>query len=293
MFYDSMEEEVDPKVPYVKGNKINHKVERWLATHVERGGAKPFFLWVHYMDIHEPYVPEKEYVDRVDPNIHLSLDDMFRLFQEVLLKRDASEESKVHLLKKLYDAHVCEADDYVNALFGIVDQYNLKQDTVIIITTDHGDEFGEHGGLSHDDKMYSELIDIPLLIYEPHRDRAVMCEHLVSSIDIPPTIIHLFGLDPVETFEGHSLLPFDSYPQRGCFGEAIDQKSQKGGDIERDTYFYREEDLKAIYRAYNDSWEMYDLRNDPKELVNIVLSSTKAERLKNILKPRAKRWTGK
>jgi len=94
----------------------------------------------------------------------------------------------------------------------------------------------------------------------------------------------------VANFVGHSLLPLKDYPDNGVYGEAIDQHSKRGGDIDRDIYFYREKDLKIIYRANLDSWEMYDLALDPKEQSNIVDTSPEADRLKAILKPRARRW---
>ena len=292
VFYDSMEDEVEPRMPYVRGNIVNQKAINWLSSYYKEGTKKPFFLWLHYMDVHEPYVPEKKYVDMIDPSVNLSQDEMYSLFENILLKRDVSDLGKVELLKKLYEMHVREVDDYVKEFFGILEKFGLLQDSVIIMTNDHGDEFNEHGGLSHDDKMYSELIDIPLLIYDPSRDKGEVCDTLVSNVDIPPTIIHLFGVGPVEKFEGHSLLPLEDYPVRGCFGEAIDQRSQRGGDIEKDIYFYREQDLKVIYRANLDRWEMYDLKEDPKELNNIVETSPTAEDLKSKLKPRVRRWLG-
>jgi len=292
VFYDSMEDEVEPRMPYVRGNIVNQKAINWLSSYYKEGTKKPFFLWLHYMDVHEPYVPEKKYVDMIDPSVNLSQDEMYSLFENILLKRDVSDLGKVELLKKLYEMHVREVDDYVKEFFGILEKFGLLQDSVIIMTNDHGDEFNEHGGLSHDDKMYSELIDTPLLIYDPGRDKGEVCDTLVSNVDIPPTIIHLFGVDPVEKFEGHSLLPLEDYPVKGCFGEAIDQRSQRGGDIEKDVYFYREQDLKVIYRANLDRWEMYDLKEDPKELNNIVETSPAAEDLKSKLKPRVRRWLG-
>jgi hypothetical protein len=86
------------------------------------------------------------------------------------------------------------------------------------------------------------------------------------------------------------MLPLENYPEKGVFGEAIDQKSQRGGDIEKDVYFYREQNLKVIYRADLDNWEMYDLKEDPKELNNIINTSSHADDLKNKLKPRVRRW---
>ena len=288
VFYDSMEDEVEPRVPYTRGNIVNQKAINWLSSYCKSETKKPFFLWLHYMDVHEPYIPEKKYIDMVDPSITIGQDEMYDMFQNVLLKRDVSDPAKVALLKKLYDIHVREVDTYFEEFLNCLGNLGLLENTVIIITNDHGDEFNEHGGLSHDDKMYSELIDMPLIIYGT--GETLVCDKLVSNIDIPPTIIHLFGLGPVEKFEGHSLLPLADYPEKGVYGEAIDQHSQRGGDLDKDIYFYREKDLKIIYRANLDSWEMYDLKEDPKELNNIVNTSPEAEIMKSKLKPRVRRW---
>ena len=293
VFYDSMEEEVDEKIPYIKGDVINGKVSEWLSSHSRGGGCKPFFLWLHYMDIHEPYIPERKFAEMLDPSIMFGQDEMYNLFENTLLKRDTSDPAKIYILRRLYDIHVREVDTYVQEFFGTLEKLDILKDTIVIITSDHGDEFGEHGGLSHDDKMYSELIDVPLLIYDPTKDKGEICDTVVSNIDLPPTIIHLFGLEPVEAFVGHSLLPLDNYPGNGVFGEAIDQHSQRGGDIEKDIYFYREGDLRIIHRANRDSWEIYDLRADPSELNNIVGTLQQAEELKNKLRPRVRRWLSK
>ena len=272
----------------MKGTVINAKVTEWLSSYSTAGDGKPFFLWLHYMDIHEPYIPERKYVDMVDSSITISQDEMYSLFENTLLKRDVSDPEKLTLLKKLYDIHVREVDTYVQDFFNTLERLGILKDSIIIITNDHGDEFNEHGGLSHDDKMYSELIDMPLIIYGG--DRSGICDTLVSNVDIPPTIVYLFGLDPVKKFEGLSLFPLDAYPEKGCFGEAIDQKAQRGGDIEKDSYFYREKDLKIICHAGVDRWELYDLKQDPNEANNIIDTSPAAEKLRSKLKPRIRRW---
>jgi len=287
-FYDSMEEDVSPRMPYIKGNVINAKVTEWLSSYSVAGDSKPFFLWLHYMDIHEPYAPEKKYVDMVDSSITISQDEMYSMFENTLLKRDVSNSEKVTLLKRLYDIHVREVDTYVQDFFNTLEKLGILKNSIVIITNDHGDEFNEHGGLSHDDKMYSELIDMPLIIYG--RDKNGTCDTLVSNVDIAPTIVYLFGLDPVKKFEGLSLFPLDAYPEKGCFGEAIDQKAQRGGDIEKDSYFYREKDLKIICHASVDRWELYDLKQDPNEVNNIIDTSPDAEKLRSKLKPRMRRW---
>jgi len=290
VFYDSMDADVSPEIPYIKGNEINSKVDEWLSSYTKEEEYKPFFLWVHYMDVHEPYVPERKYIDIVDSSISISQDGMFNLFKNVVLKRDVSNGKTIELLRKLYDAHVREADDYVKEFFGILEKLNLLKNSVIIMTSDHGDEFNEHGGLSHDGKMYSELIDMPLLIYDYDRVKCEIYDTLVSNIDISPTIVYLFGLKSVKDFEGHSLLPFGDYPRKGCFGEAIGKIGNKEKETDKPIYFYRENNLKIIYRESDDSWEMYNLKNDPKESNNIIDTSSMAREMKKKLKPRIRRW---
>lgn len=290
IFYDSMQDEVEQRIPYIRGNVINRKATQWLSYYAKEN-YNPFFLWLHYMDVHEPYMPEKKYVDMVDPSLTLSQDEMYSMFQDVLLKRDVSDPAKVQLLKRLYDIHVREIDCYFEEFLNHLKSLNILDETVIIVTNDHGDEFNEHGGLSHDDKMYSELLDMPLVIYGT--GESGRCDTVVSNIDIPPTIVQLFGLESVPEFEGHSLLPPKDYPDEGVYGEAIDQHSKRGGDIERDTYFYREQNLKIIYRAYKDTWEMYDLESDPKEKEDIIAKSPDSNRLKDKLMPRVRRWLNK
>ncbi len=293
VFYDSMEDEVDDKVPYIKAGEINNKVSTWLSSHIGGiAGYNPFFLWVHYMDVHEPYVPERKYVDMIDSSIRLNEKEMFWLFKDVLLKRDVSDKGVVELLRKLYCAHVREIDDGVREFFAILEKCNVLKDSLIIITSDHGDEFGEHGGLSHDGKMYSELVNVPLIIYEPSREKAEVYDTLVSLLDIPPTIVYLFGLNQVDVFEGCSLLPLEDYPTKGVFGEAVDKHGSTEKGEEKEVHYYCEDDLKIIYRERDDSWELYDLDADPKEINNIVETSSAAEEMKEKVRPRVKRYQG-
>jgi arylsulfatase A-like enzyme len=292
VFYDSMEEEVDPQIPYIRGPEIIRKIESWLDSYMKTE-SKPFFAWLHFMDVHEPYVPEPKYVELVDPTLSLSKSEMYGLFENTLLKRDVSDESKVTLLGKLYDAHVREVDVYVKKFFQILERLDLLKDSTVIITSDHGDEFNDHGSLSHDDKMYSELIDIPLLVFDPEINKKTVCNKLVSNVDIPPTILYLFGIKSEDRFQGHSLFPLEEYPEKGCFGEALFHEAGKGEDINKDAYFYREKDVKIIYRANIDEWEMFDLEKDPREQVNIIHASPEADRLKSILAARVRSWIRK
>jgi arylsulfatase A-like enzyme len=261
-------------------------VNRWLENRVRGESDQPFFLWLHYMDVHEPYVPEERYLERVDPSIDLSKRDMFRLFKEVILTRDVSDDKTVELLHQLYRAHVFEVDDYARELFGVLETHGVLEDSTVIVTTDHGEEFGEHGGLSHDGKFFSELVHVPLLIVNPPEAIGESCDTLVSGLDISPTIMGLFGLKPHDSYQGQPLYPLSSYSEKGCFGEAIGKLSHKVKETDRPAFYYQEGALKIMYRQEDDRWELYDLGKDPGEKNNIIDESTTAASLREKLQPR-------
>lgn len=290
LFYDSMDADVTDEVPYIKASEINRLTGDWLKK--QKKNDKPFFLWVHYMDVHEPYVPKDKYIQAIDPSISLTKQEMMSLFKETLLQRDISSPEKIELLKKLYHAHVLEVDDAFQELLDTLKETDFH-DTIIIITSDHGDEFGEHGGLSHDGKMYQELVHVPLLIYDPARTEGQVFDPLVSTLDIPPTITKLFHVDPPQAWHGRSLLPLEEYTSQGAFGEAIDKQGSREKGNEGEVHFYCYDHLKIIYYEESDSWELYDLDADPEEKNNIIHQNTLTEFMMKKIIPRIKRYEKK
>jgi len=283
VFYDSMddEEHISDHCPYIKGNLINDKVSEWLSSHVKGGpDYNRFFLWAHYMDVHEPYVPARKYIDQVDPSISLSDDEMFELFTKYVLPRDASDKEVVALLRKLYYAHVIEVDEYTKRFFEILEANDVLKDSIIIITSDHGDEFGDHGALSHDGKMYNELTNVPLLVYDPGLQQSEVTANEVSGVDVPPTVLHLFGLENEEGYYGKSMLPVALYGSKSAFGEAVGKLQHKMKPDDKPAYFVRSNNLKLIHREDIDSYELYDLEKDPGEKADIFDSSQEAGGLK-------------
>jgi phosphoadenosine phosphosulfate reductase len=289
-FFDSLEEDVDDDVPYITAEEINNKAAQWLERHCQNETYQPFFLWVHYMDVHEPYVPDRKYLEMVDDTIDLNAGQMLKLFSEKLLERDVSDQSVVAALKKLYCAQVRKVNDKVRHFFEILQTYGILKDTVVIIMSDHGDEFLDHGGLSHDGKMYAELVNVPLMIYEPDRNKKLVVDTVVSTIDISPTIIHLLGLDSVKEWKGSSLLPLDNYLSEGVFGEAIEKHGSHEKGSEKEVHYHRKDNLKIIYHEMDDSWELYDLEADPRELSNIINTSPQADGMKQQITPRVGRF---
>lgn len=291
-FYDSMEQDASPMSPFVKGDVINRLVDDWLSSSFSRGDGASLFLWCHYMDVHEPYIPEQEYINLIDSSVDLTKEEMFQLSEDVVLKRDVSDKETVNLLWKLYLSVVRQTDDHVRGFFQILEKHGLLDDSVVIVTTDHGEEFDDHGSLSHNGKMYAELIDTPMIIHNYRRGEVRVCDTLVSGLDIAPTIAYLFGLEPVKAFQGSSLLPLDRYPRGACYGEAIGKLAHRVQPTDEPVYYCRKNDIKIIYRAEEDSWKMFDLDSDPGEVNNVVHDSPLTQEMKDELRPRIEREAG-
>jgi arylsulfatase A-like enzyme len=107
---------------------------------------------------------------------------------------------------------------------------------------------------------------------------------------VSPTVAYLFGVESPRAFDGRSLLPLESYPAKGVFGEAVDKHGSEEKGEEKEVHYYLERNLKIIYHERDESWELYDLKEDPKESRNIVTSSPEAEALKNKIRPRVRRY---
>jgi arylsulfatase A-like enzyme len=281
VFYDSMSDDVTDMYPFIRGSGINDRVSGFLNNF---SFSRPLFLWVHYMDVHEPYIAEEDYLSKIDPSLKLSKEDMFSLFKDVILKRDISDPSTVETLKKLYMAKVEETDDYLRQLFDIFKSKGLLDSSTIIITSDHGDEFSEHGGLSHDGKMYKELIHVPFFVYDRSHTHTVI-DTPVSLINIPPTICAMMDAEPAPSFKGKSLYPFENVLPYALYGEAMGKLGHKEKDTDEPIYYMAEDGLKVIFRKDGSLWEAYDIKDDPEDKTDISskLTEDKKDRLNSFI----------
>lgn len=290
MFFDSMQDDVTDMYPFLRGNIINQKVETWLKGRNQQKKEKNLFIWVHYMDVHEPYIPEADLLNIIDPDVSMGKEEMFSLFKDIILPRDVSNPEKTQLLKKLYQAKVLEADGYLRELFGILDEHGILSESEIILTSDHGDEFGEHGGLSHDGKMYSELLNVPMYLFSKYRSEPIVYTKPVSGVDVSPTIASLFGLDIPDEFKGAPLLPLDGYHSEGRYAEAMDKQGHKEKETDQPIYTVNQSNKKIIYKSGVNEWELFNLAEDPWEKRNIFGDDEDSEFMKNLLLQKLKEY---
>jgi len=176
--------------------------------------GKPVFVFAHYFDPHYDYVPPAPYDTAFDPQYAGELDGrefftnpaISTLIREQpgLRNRHVSDRDLDHLFA-LYDGEVAWVDHHIGRLLDELTAQGVAEDTLVIVTADHGDEFFEHGGLGHRRTLYEEVIRVPLIVAWPRRlaPRAGV-RGLVVSQDVLPTVLELLDLRAPANITGSS-----------------------------------------------------------------------------------------
>ncbi len=259
---------------------VTEEALRFAGSHRD----EPFFLFVHYFDPHYDFIdhPEFSFLDPSQPYegpLHSAMDytDMLDLVPE-LGPRDAD------YLFNLYDSEIAFTDRSIGKLLDGLDELGLGDDTLILLTADHGEEFLERKTIGHGGSLFNELIRVPLIVrYPDYRPtpahpralwpeegwRGSVLETPVALIDLFPTVLDYLGIAPQGPLAGRSFLgenPSAEPTARTVFSET-------------DWGMYRAAitaDFKMIHRLTSGERFFYDLRNDPgeKETLTARLAET-------------------
>jgi arylsulfatase A-like enzyme len=250
-----------------------------------RNEDAPFFLWVHYMDVHYPYFARENVLLR--PLSFKEYISGYGIAYMAVCPTKALKktvEKNLDLTKKLYLDGVSYVDGQIKEIVDLLKQKKIYDNSVLIITSDHGDEFLEHGSGSHQNKLYNELLKVPLLIKIPGKEPGKN-ESAVSLVDLPPTICDLAGVETDAYFKGKNLfINNENVPvfsetgfgkKRTRYAGKIDTiKYLEIKDIKQCKISCQSNDWKFILNYDLDSEELYNLQNDPKEQENLVLENT-------------------
>jgi len=176
---------------------------------------RPFYLFVHYMDVHHPYDPPDNYVkmfetigSEIDPNV---LFEKTAIMVKHPMPLTLPREELTRLID-LYDSCIRYTDDEIGRLLDELAYLDLERETVVIFTSDHGDEFLEQGMLYHNNLVIESLIQVPLLIGRipatKKLDAGDSREMMVRHVDILPTVADLVGGTIPPNVHGASLVPW-------------------------------------------------------------------------------------
>ncbi len=191
-------------------DRFDHAVTEAVKWIREREPG-PFFLFLHTYETHHPYTPDPDLLEPMDAGYQGPLPDHISV--ELLKRINAGEvevdERDLEHIVAAYDAELASVDAAFGELMEFLEQERLYDDAVIMVTSDHGEEFGEHGIVGwHAHSLYDELLRVPLLIkLSGSRGAGRSVEAQVRGIDLAPTILDELGLPIPPSFEGASLLP--------------------------------------------------------------------------------------
>jgi len=175
---------------HARADEINRRSLSWLDSLSDTD--RPFFLWNHYMDVHGPYNPPESHEVYVSES--LSNGEAQKLYQKTISDPESVTERERELLIDLYDSELRYLDDRIGAFLDELRERDLFEDSLIVVTADHGDAFGERGYFTHPRYPHEELLRVPLLISTPSGDTGTI-EQPVSTLDIVPTIGAWAGVD--------------------------------------------------------------------------------------------------
>jgi len=232
---------------YQDASSLTDEALNWVKS-----AEEPWFLWVHYMDPHHPYVPPEEY--QVFGTKHPQRRGI-KLRQKVLDDPDSLTEADWSDLVDLYDAEIRYTDAEIGRLM-----QNIG-DATYILTADHGEEFYEHGNFGHKNRFYEEHVHVPLLY---GGDSTGVQDDLVGLNDVPVTLLRDADIEVPDSYRGQHLLSGSRESVVGGWG--VD----RGTDPDRVRLMYRTQDGKYIADRINDTEQFYDLQADPGEQENRI-----------------------
>jgi len=169
---------------------------------------RPWFLFVHYMSVHSPYSSAPEDAFRlVRPyEGELTRGDNRVQMLEIDEGKRTIDAADARFLIDLYDGAIATTDRRLDELFADLALLGLD-DTVVVLTSDHGEEFLDHGHVLHTRTLYEEVLRIPLIVAGPGIPRGRVVGAPVSLVDVVPTVFDLLGLPALPGLDGRSLAP--------------------------------------------------------------------------------------
>jgi arylsulfatase A-like enzyme len=228
-----------------------------------------FFLFLNYMDAHSPYTPPSGFDDKFegkDPGF--THDDFMELREQVLhLERKVTPRERQHLISQ-YDGGIAFIDAEIRRLTSRLKELGLYDNTLIVITSDHGEAFGERGLIEHAvSSVHQDQIFVPLLIKYPRSSRKGSVSALVSHVDLMPAALEAVGLKTPREVQGHSLPAPGVKLESTVITEAFTAraKEKRLNFTERALY---SGSMKWITSTAGHR-ELYDLAQDPDERKNL------------------------
>ncbi|HEX7069484.1 MAG TPA: sulfatase [Rhodothermales bacterium] len=270
---------------------INEQFLDWLG---DRDDDRPFFAFLNYFDAHDPYLPPSPFDTRFRderPMGYVTAQDL-----------TTWTPAEIAELRDAYDAEIAYLDDRLGRLFDELEEDGVLDNTIVIITADHGEHFGEHGLLLHTGSLYEPLLRVPLLVFAPNGlvPAGTRISQFVSLRDLAATVVELAGIGNDAGFPGSSLSRFwTATDSTAGDPDAILAEVQRSiNPLLPKHYPSRQGPMRTvlagsyqyIVHQRNGEEELYDLRSDMEQERDLMAGGEGPDSTVAILRGALARW---
>lgn len=263
-----------------RGDEVNRVFGQWLA----KNKRWPFFVYLHYYDTHHPYNVPLDYSIKfgANPGQRFLLENVNMLEIRTLTKFGLNQDDKSSIVS-LYDGAIKYFDEQFSDILAMLQDNNILDNTIIVITSDHGEEFWEHGNYEHGHSVYDEVLRVPLIIGYGHNLSPERISAKYQLVDILPIIAQLSNIEPPSNIRGIDLTKGSRDGGRVVFAEGLLFGEEKKVVIRDSFKLIRNTgkiypDTLELYGFLNNylsekpkvDLELYDIKQDWKETNNLV-----------------------
>ncbi|MFC2091203.1 sulfatase [Elusimicrobiota bacterium] len=280
-FYDEPNPEDTPY--YRPAHETTDAAINWINN---QDPSQKTFMWIHYFDPHGPYRTH-EFFNSASKDEEDFLANYLMEKQHISTTIHDNDPAKMYAVITNYDAEIHFADTQISRFLDNMLNNGFYDNTLWIITADHGEGLGNHDWMEHGKNIYNEQLRVPLIMFfSSGRYKNKSIKKIVELTDILPTLIQIIGGKAAESFkkipnaQGTSLLPLlndvpDSFPDKYAFAQRMMYSAESTDKLKfpdryepGEKYAFQSKDFKYIYRtAGND--EFFNLKKDPYETINI------------------------
>ncbi len=263
---------------------LTHLASKMLVEEFGNDPERRDFLWVHYMDPHQPYQRREPWATRFDPSYDGPFDAEEETLQRIFVDKVELTPRDVQHVEAVYDSQIRRVDQFVRSILSALEKSGHAEETLVVFSADHGEDLYDHNRyFYHANSIYGSVTHVPLVFRQPGRVPAgARVDDLVELIDVMPTILAWLGLDPTAG-------DWKSHPRGTDLGPAMTSGAAVGKDfafaqiafhvyaIRSPGWFYVENPRGYMPRSIPKEGEyviaereLYDLGGDPDEQTNVL-----------------------
>ena len=263
---------------YGRGEDIDREAFALLRRH--EPSPEPLFLFLNYMDAHFPYIPPAPFDSQYPgKDRRIAQEDMEETSNRVVRGEPMPDAERGHRIAQ-YDGGIAYIDAQIGQILDWLQARGLYDNTLVVVTADHGEAFGEKNLVLHANSVYQNLVHVPLLVKFPNSLHAGTIAKPVSLIDVAPTVLSALGYATPERLDGRDLSAASGHGPRELFSESFPCPSAHPpecakGCMQRAVLAWPDK----LITSSSGRRELYDLASDPNEERNLYATSARAKGL--------------